>query len=158
MRNALGVAAAAVVISSLLPPASFAQRPQEVARCEGKERPASPDPRIRACSALILSGNFSSETLARMFVNRADAYEGKGDLDHAIQDFAEAIRLNPQDAHIINRRANAYRAKGDLDRANQDYDLRALLERLSPDGRPGSTCPWGMYSSSATGRCEPHSR
>lgn len=122
MRNALGIVATAVLIASLLPPASFAQRPQDMVRCEGKESASTPDMTIRGCTALIQSGDFSSETLARTFPNRAHAYRVKGDLDRAIQDFTEAIRRNPQDATTIEGRANAYLKKRDFDRAIRDYD------------------------------------
>lgn len=122
MSKALGVAMAATLLSSLVSSVSFAQTPQEMAWCRGKEGALSPDLRIRSCTSLIQSGNFRSKTLAHIFISRALAHDEKGDLERAIEDFTQAIRLNPQDARTIGDRANAYRVKGDLDRAIQDYD------------------------------------
>jgi lipoprotein NlpI len=59
---------------------------------------------------------------------RATAYDhsglaakAKGDLDRAITDFNEAIRLNPQNISAYLNRGNTYEAKDDLDHAIADY-------------------------------------
>lgn len=127
MTQPMAIAAAAMLISTFASSAAFAQRPQDVARCEGKERPASSEARVRGCTALIQSGVFSAMKLARTFVNRADAYNERGDLDHAIQDLGEAIRLNPLDERSLYTRGNLYLQQGDFDRALQDYDQVLLL-------------------------------
>jgi tetratricopeptide (TPR) repeat protein len=53
--------------------------------------------------------------------NRGLAYRAKGDHDHAIADYDQAIRLNPT-PEAFNNRGAANRAKGDLDRAIADFD------------------------------------
>jgi tetratricopeptide (TPR) repeat protein len=45
----------------------------------------------------------------------------KGDKEDELQDFNEAIRLNPKNAHIFFQRSLARRAKGDVEGALQDY-------------------------------------
>ena len=52
---------------------------------------------------------------------------GKGDLDHAIQDFDQAIRLSPTDAAAFYARGNVYARKSDYDHAIQDYDRAVQL-------------------------------
>jgi lipoprotein NlpI len=59
---------------------------------------------------------------------RGIAYYAKGELDHAIADLDEAIRLNPKDKDALANRANTYRAKGNLDRAIADYDQLVQLD------------------------------
>lgn len=59
---------------------------------------------------------------------RGVAYYAKGDLDRAIADYDEAIRLNPKDKDAISSRGNAYRAKGDFDRSLADYDQLVQLD------------------------------
>ena len=54
----------------------------------------------------------------------------KGDLEEALQDYDEAIRLKPDYALAFNNRGDARRAKGDIDGALQDYE-QAI--RLKPD-------------------------
>ena len=52
-------------------------------------------------------------------------YRDKGDIDRAIADFSEAIRLDPNDAMAFNNRGIAYSDKGDHDRAIADLSRRS---------------------------------
>jgi lipoprotein NlpI len=65
------------------------------------------------------------------FHNRAVAYLEKGDLDRAVTDYSEAIRIDPEDANALNGRGAAYRATGDLDRAGADYNEAIRLDPKS---------------------------
>lgn len=58
------------------------------------------------------------------------ARKNKGDLDGAIQDYTEAIRLNPDNDPAYNNRGVARKNKVDLDGAIQDF-TEAI--RLKPD-------------------------
>lgn len=59
-----------------------------------------------------------SETGAfRAFYDSGIAYRKKGNYDRAIQDYNEAIRLNPNYVDAFNDRGNAYFDKKDYDRA-----------------------------------------
>jgi tetratricopeptide (TPR) repeat protein len=57
---------------------------------------------------------------------RGEAMRLKGNLDQAMADHEEAVRLNPTPESFGNR-ALAWKAKGDLDRAIADYDDAILL-------------------------------
>jgi tetratricopeptide (TPR) repeat protein len=67
---------------------------------------------------------------AKAYLERGNAYDGKGDYDRAIADYTQAIRLDPDDAEAYNDRGIAYRNKGDYDRAIADF-TQAI--RLDPD-------------------------
>ena len=56
---------------------------------------------------------------------RGLAYRAKGDLDRAIGDYDQAIRLEPDNADAHNGRGVAWADKGDYAQAVRDYD-RAL--------------------------------
>ena len=66
--------------------------------------------------------------------------EKKGDLDKAIADCAEAIRLNPRMAEAYNRRGSVYEKKGDLDKAIADYTEAIRLDPKMPRRHWGEVC------------------
>jgi tetratricopeptide (TPR) repeat protein len=67
---------------------------------------------------------------AEAFNNRGTARRDKGDLNGALADFTEALRLKPDYAEAFNNRGTARRDKGDFDGALADF-TEAL--RLKPD-------------------------
>ena len=95
--------------------------------CNGSD--STPDQRISGCTALIQSGTETQQSLAAAFYNRGNAHYAKGDYDHAITNYSEAIRLDPNDHSAYDNRGSAYSHKGDLDRAIADYE-RAM--RINP--------------------------
>jgi tetratricopeptide (TPR) repeat protein len=54
----------------------------------------------------------------------------KGDLDGALQDYTEAIRLKSDYADAFNNRGNARAAKGDLQGATHDHGEANRLQQL----------------------------
>jgi tetratricopeptide (TPR) repeat protein len=84
--------------------------------------PQDPEAMIIACTQSINSGKWKGHYLAAYYNNRAAAYHEKGDLDRAIADLNEAIRLDPKLAMPFNNRGAAYNEQGDNDRAIADYN------------------------------------
>jgi tetratricopeptide (TPR) repeat protein len=111
--------------------ASLAQTPQERRWCEGEDG-ATLTQRIEGCSSVIKAAREGGENLAETFNNRAIAYRLKGDLDRAIQDYGQAIKLNTKLASLYNNRGVAYDRKGEFDRAIQDYE-QAVKLKPSPE-------------------------
>jgi tetratricopeptide (TPR) repeat protein len=64
---------------------------------------------------------------AQAYVNRGLAY-GKDELDRAIADFTQAIRLDPKYLEAYLYRAVAYHNKGEKDRAITDYSQIIKLD------------------------------
>src|SRR5262245_54272315 len=77
---------------------------------------------IQACTALIQSGQETSETVALALEARGNVYDGLGDHEKAIQDYNEAFQTNPSSATLLYNRALALAGKGDVERALEDYN------------------------------------
>jgi tetratricopeptide (TPR) repeat protein len=88
------------------------------------------DQQISGCSAEILSGTLPNSDLAIAYSNRGSAYSDKGQLDRAIQDYDQAIMLDPSNAIAHYNRGIAYSAKGQLDPAIRDYDQAIKLDPI----------------------------
>jgi tetratricopeptide (TPR) repeat protein len=71
--------------------------PMEWKQCLGLEGPIV-DTVIDGCTAIILSGQEPREKLATAFDNRGVAYRRKGEYDRALEDYEQAMQLNPSNA------------------------------------------------------------
>jgi len=70
------------------------EAPPDWQTCQGKGN-ATIEQRINGCTSAI-SSEFDKKNLAAAYTNRGRAYQDRGDVGHAIQDFDEALRNNPQ--------------------------------------------------------------
>ena len=86
------------------------------------DSPQDPAAAIVDCTQSINSGKWKGRHLAAFYSNRAAAYHEQGDIDRAIADLNEAIRLDPKLAMALNNRGAAYNERGDNDRAIADYN------------------------------------
>jgi tetratricopeptide (TPR) repeat protein len=96
----------------------------DAATCEN----ASGDEAIAACARTIQSHETSAKSRADAYNSRGYDYRVKGDLDHAIADYTEAIRLDPTFVLAYKNRGVAFEAKGDLDRSIADFTEAIRLD------------------------------
>jgi tetratricopeptide (TPR) repeat protein len=125
---------AATVLASLAVMSNtvlVAQTSKEWSQCSGSEGPIV-DVIISGCSAVIQAGQDNPKRLATAFNNRGVVYKFKGEYDRALEDYNQAILLNPSYANAYNNRGVIYRLKGDYDRAIRDYDEAVWLDRSIP--------------------------
>ena len=66
---------------------------------------------------------------AAAYNNRGNLWSHKGNVDAALKDYNEAIRLNPKEARAYNNRGEVWFDKGDVDATLIDY---AEAIRLDP--------------------------
>jgi tetratricopeptide (TPR) repeat protein len=90
---------------------------------------------IAACTRVLQSGKLDHGQSAIAYRQRGSAYGTKGELDRAIADFTEAIRLDPRNAEGFARRADAYLDRQQLDQAIGDFSEAIRLGPDSPTAR-----------------------
>jgi len=119
---------AIVAVGLLGATATFAQTAQERRQCEGEDG-ATVEQRIAGCTAVIKAAKGEKgDKLAEAYDHRGAAYRLQGDSNLAIQDYNQAIKLNPKFAQAYHNRGVAYDHKGDYDRAIQDFDQAIKLK------------------------------
>jgi tetratricopeptide (TPR) repeat protein len=113
----LGLVALFFIIAS---PARAQDIAQLTRQCGG-EHDETDDEIIAACTALIDNARVDPKQRSLAYSNRAYGYQGKGDLDRALADANEAIKLDPSSAKAFHRRGDVYKNRNQLDLALQDF-------------------------------------
>ena len=81
----------------------------------------SGDGGVAACGRAIASGKFSGSDLALLYSDRGVLLGSKNELDAALADYSEAIRLDPSKFGALNNRGNLYTNRGQFDLALNDF-------------------------------------
>src|SRR6187455_3399503 len=84
------VSSLCLALISLVAPPAGAQ--ENAAIC--KDEASAPDAAIAACSKIISVSKAKTNDLASTYYNRAIAYRQKNDLDNALSDYNDAIKIN----------------------------------------------------------------
>src|SRR4051794_20904498 len=106
------------------------------AKRTGETKPAGATPRdvvacaqdrvgdlaIAGCTRIIEDGKQKPKGRGVALYNRGNAYVTKGEHDQAIADFDAALKLDPNNASILNNRGSARSEKGEGDAALADFD------------------------------------
>ena len=106
----------------------MAQTSKEWSQCSGGEGPIA-DVIVSGCSAVIQA---RQDVPRRLATARGVAHKFKGDFDRALEDYDQAILLNPSFANAYNNRGVIYRLKDEYDRAIRDYDQAIWLDNNIP--------------------------
>ena len=100
--------------------------------CEGKTG-QTPDQIVAGCTTVIQSGQYDQANLSLAYINRGLGYHQKNELDKAIADYEEALKLNPQSAVAFYARGTVYRDKGANELALADLDRAVAIKPDLPD-------------------------
>jgi tetratricopeptide (TPR) repeat protein len=134
MTNRLALSLIAGVLAILAGVAQAQDYKLQRDRCglDGARRSPPPET-IEACTAVINSGKEAPKVLAQALVNRGDAYRmGDRNIDRAIDDYTQAIRLQPDFALAFADRGFTYLfEKHSPDRAIEDLNASIRLDPTS---------------------------
>lgn len=133
---------AAALFSASLAPA-FAQHAFDESKflklTESCTAGTSYDITIRDCTAMITAikaggdaAKYFSDYLVQAISSRAMAYSFKPDLDRALADYTETIRLQPDSDYYRYKRAEIYRMQGNMDGAIADFSEAIKLKPRDP--------------------------
>ena len=79
------------------------------------------------------------QTLAAAYCNRGTAWQNKSEYDKAIEDYTQAIELNPKLADTYFNRGNAWGLQGNPDKAIEDFTQG---NKLNPNYQPTAIAAW----------------
>jgi tetratricopeptide (TPR) repeat protein len=88
----------------------------------------SDDLAVAGCSRAIDSREYTGRSLARLYARRGGAYQAQGDVNRAVADYNESMRIDPTYPSAYNNRGNVWYHKGDFDRAIADYSQAIRLD------------------------------
>jgi lipoprotein NlpI len=97
---------------------------------------------IEPCTSAIKSGKYKDHDLAVLYVSRGIAYQDVGDLDRAMADLTEAIRLDPKYAEAYYNRGEVWLDAREFDRAIADYSEAIRLDSKHAKAYVGRGVTW----------------
>ena len=112
------------------------------------------DEQIAGCTNAINSAGLAGKDLVAALLNRGKAYLTRGDLDRALADFEQVIKLDPATARAFAGRGNVYFGKRDYDRAIADYGKAIALDPnyvFAFNNRANAYAAKGQYDRCADG-------
>jgi tetratricopeptide (TPR) repeat protein len=116
----------AIALVTALPAAAQVLTPEHHA-CANSSGDVDAAAQEKACSAVIQRGG-DKDNLAIAYSNRGNSYLRREVYDKAIQDYGQAIRLDPKFASAYRNRGAAYFNLGQYDKALPDYDAAIAIE------------------------------
>jgi tetratricopeptide (TPR) repeat protein len=111
----------AAAMAALLTAAAHAQLSQAWQICEGYMANSTSEQQIKSCTEIIESGRETPQRLAVAYFWRGHAWRYQDNLQRAIADFTEAIRLNPKYLAAYGWRGTLLVDTGDYDGAVANY-------------------------------------
>ena len=130
-KSAFALATAGLLLLSQLAMAAPSELPAETkvdpAPCNAAIAALDDAAIIAVCDALIDNDRTERADRLKALLARGAAYQRRDDMDRAIVDYDDALRLDPKLADIFNTRGELHRSKGDRPRALADFGAALKL-------------------------------
>ncbi|MFC0242156.1 tetratricopeptide repeat protein [Rhodopseudomonas telluris] len=91
-------------------------------------QPEEADRTIALCGRLLASRKIERDDRIKALVARGDALARSGQVDRALVDYDDALRLDPKQPDVLNARGEAWRLKGDRPKALLDFSAALKLQ------------------------------
>jgi len=98
---------------------------------------------VAGCSRVIDSHQYTGRSLARLYARRGGAYQAQGDVNRAVADYNESMRIDPTYPAAYNNRGNTWFHRGDFDRAIADYNQAIQLDPKYGSAYHNRGSAWG---------------
>ncbi|NEV01696.1 tetratricopeptide repeat protein [Bradyrhizobium uaiense] len=132
VRRVIPFLSIAVMAPIVITPTKAAD-PQLWAFCAGTQW-VPMDQRLVACKAIIEASDETPGNQAAALCNRSIAFSMKGEVDLAVADITEALRLGLREYRGLMCRAYGYLYRGDPDAAIRYFDQAINLDAKAPEG------------------------
>ncbi|MGP9812488.1 tetratricopeptide repeat protein [Rhodopseudomonas sp. NSM] len=90
---------------------------------------------VELCGRLIAKRNTERDDRIKALIARAGALTRKQQVDRALADYDDALRLDPKQPDILNARGELWLGKGDRPKALADFSAALKLQRDHPAAR-----------------------
>jgi Flp pilus assembly protein TadD len=91
------------------------------------------DAAVAACDRAISSRKLAGSELAKLYAARGYQRQMKFDIEGALSDYREAIKLGSTDSYVFNNRGYIYREAGDFEKAMVDFNRAIELNPRNTD-------------------------
>jgi tetratricopeptide (TPR) repeat protein len=108
-------------------PAAAQPSPEDEQKCWDTGEAFAPEEQVAACTALLAAGGLLEEDRPYVVAMRGWSYHKLGDLEHALADYSEKVRLQPEAADGYGWRGSVYLDQEDYARALDDYSQAIRL-------------------------------
>jgi tetratricopeptide (TPR) repeat protein len=125
IRRTVAALAAAVFAATIAVAPAAAESDRDLCHTFDTDRNAA---KIAACTRVINTGRLKGWDLAIAYQDRAEGYRLSKDYDHALEDYARAIKIDSQIAYPYLNRAEVWRLKGDYDQVIADATQAIRLD------------------------------
>lgn len=102
-------------------------------KCWDSTEAFAPEEQVAGCTALLEADGLSEEDRAYVIAMRGWSYHELGDIEHALADYSEKVRLQPEAADGYGWRASVHLDQGDYANALADYTRAIELDPGAAD-------------------------
>lgn len=123
----LGLSLLGALALACAAPATAQPSPEDEEKCWDTGEAFAPEEQVASCTALLEADGVLEEDRPYLIAMRGWSYHKLGDLEHALADYTEKVRLQPEAADGYGWRGSVYLDQEDYPQALEDYSQAIRL-------------------------------